>query len=198
VRQRKWEDRFSRQIEGWSAADREQTYALQRLLWEAGITIRAADVRWTMAQIEALGEAVQRIADRFEGNARPVIAGAAIILRTKADPWWAPLWRWRNRKPAGYRFGAYENRGKICMTANSVNVGGLLHEMGHYYDEKHRLSRAYQAHVKKAGLEIETNRFEDFANAFRDYVLDRPMAAARREYLEQLRIQQARQIQSLG
>lgn len=188
VRQQEWDEKFSRQIEGWSAAGWAQTGELRRLLCEAGVTLRAADVKWTVAQVGIVGEAVQRIADRFDGEARALVGGVTIILQSQANPCWAPLWRWWNRKPAGYRFGAYQNRGKICVTPNHVNVGGLLHEMGHYYDEKHRLSRAYQAHVKGAGLEIETNRFEDFANAFAAHVLDKPMVAARRAYLEDLRI----------
>lgn len=191
VCQQEWDDRFSLQVEDWSAAGWAQMEAPRRLLWEAGIALRAADVRWTVAQVNVVGEVVQRIADRFDGSARPIISGVTIVLQTQANPWWAPLWRWWNRKPAGYRFGAYQNRGKIRVKPNHVNVGSLLHEMGHYYDEKHRLSRAYRAHVKKAGLEIETNRFEDFANAFAAYVLDKPMATARRAYLEELRIRQA-------
>jgi hypothetical protein len=190
VCQQEWGEEFSRQIEGWGAACWAETGELRKLLWEAGVTLRAGDVRWTAAQATVVGEAVQRIADRFDGKARPLVGGVTLILQSQASPWWAPLWRWWNRKPAGYRFGAYQNRGKICVTPSYVNVGGLVHELGHYYDEKQRLSRAYQAHVKQAGLELETNRFEDFANAFAAYVLDRPLAAARRGYLEQLRIQQ--------
>jgi RHS repeat-associated protein len=185
-----WDYQFSLQIENWIAACWEQTYQLRTLLWGAEVTIKAGDIKWTIAQAEVVGEAVQRIADRFDGNVRPFIGGLIVILKTNTDPWWAPLWRWWNKQPADFRFGGYEQGGKIYMRADNVNVGGLLHEMGHYYDEEDRLSRAYQKHVKQAGLDIQTNRFEDFANAFRDYVLGNLMAAARRDYFDQLRVQQ--------
>jgi hypothetical protein len=181
-----WDHQFSLQIENWSAACWEQTRRLRALLRGAGVALKAGDVKWTLAQAEVAGEAVQRIADRFDGSARPFIGGVTIILNTKSEPWWAPFWRWRNKKPASFRFGGYEDRGKICMRADNVNLRSLLHEMGHYYDEKHRLSRGYQKQLGQAGLALETNRFEDFANAFRDFVLCNLEAGVRRDYLARL------------
>ena len=183
----RWDAEFSQQIEGWTAACWEETAPLRELLWEAGVTLRAGERKWTLVQAEAVGEAVRRIADRFEGDARPIVGGVTVVLRTKTEPWWAPLWRWRHRKPATYRFGAYENRGVIHTKPATLQVGAILHEMGHYCDERGRLSRGYRKRVKGAGLEMETNRFEDFANAFRDYVLGRPQAGVRRDYFERLR-----------
>mgnify|MGYP000166421576 CR=1 FL=1 len=157
---------------------------------ELWVTIKADDVKWTITQAELVGEAVQRIRNRFGGDVRRFIGGVTIILKTETEPLWAPLWRWWNRQPADFRFGGYEEGGKIYMRADNVNVGGLLHEMGHYYDEKERLSRDYQKRLREAGVAIQTNRFEDFANAFRDYVLGNLMAAARQDYFDQLRIDQ--------
>jgi hypothetical protein len=183
-----WDHQFSLQFEDWNAGCWEQTHPLRTLLWAAGVTLKAGDIKWTVAQAEVVGEAVQRIADRFDGSPRPAIGGVIIILKTVTEPWWGPVWRWRNKKPAGFRFGGYEDRGKIHMRPHNVNVASLLHEMGHYYDEKHHLSRSYQKQVKQAGIDIETNRFEDFANAFRDWVLCNLEPGARRDYLDRLRV----------
>jgi hypothetical protein len=182
-----WDYHFSLQFRDWNAASWEQTYPLRTLLRAAGVTLKAGDVQWTVAQAEVVGRAVQRITDRFDGDPRPVIGGAIVILKTVTNPWWAPLWRWRNKKPRSFRFGGYQYRGKIYMRPHNVRTASLLHEMGHYYDEKRHLSRAYEKQVRQAGLDIDTNRFEDFANAFRDYVLGKLESGVKHDYLDRLR-----------
>ena len=129
-------------------------------LWRAGIIVRAGDVPWTLDALEVAAEGVRRAAERCGGDARALFEGLVLILESRTEPWWAPLWRLWNRKPASVRFGAYQNRGKIHLRAGNVNLAVVVHEMGHYLDEKHHLSRAYRRRLRAAGLRLQTNRFE--------------------------------------
>lgn len=156
-------------------------------LWRAGIIVRAGDVPWTLDALEVAAEGVRRVAERCGGDARALFEGLVLILESRTEPWWAPLWRLWNRKPASVRFGAYQNRGKIHLRAGNVNLAVVVHEMGHYLDEKHHLSRAYRRRLRAAGLRLQTNRFEDMAEALANYVLGRPLDPVRQAYLEGLR-----------
>lgn len=155
-------------------------------LWRAGIIVRAGDVPWTLDALEVAAEGVRRVAGRCGGDARALFEGLVLILESRTEPWWAPLWRLWNRKPASVRFGAYQNRGKIHLRAGNVNLAVVVHEMGHYLDEKHHLSRAYRRRLRAAGLRLQTNRFEDMAEALANYVLGRPLDPVRQAYLEGL------------
>lgn len=184
----RWEARLQRQADAAWLAAWSQSEALRETLWRAGIILRAGDVRWTRPEAEIVAAAVERIGERFGASAGRLLAGVTVILRTQVQPWWAPLWRLWNRQPAGTRFGAYENRLKIHLRAGRVSLAAVVHEMGHYVDERHCLSRGYQRYLRReAGQRVETNRYEDLANAFAAAVLDRPLDPARRAYLERLR-----------
>jgi len=164
-----------------------QAEPLRDELWRAGVILRAGDVPWTLEAMEVVADGVRRVTARCGGDARELLGGLVLILEIRTEPWWAPLWRLWNRKPASLRFGAYQNRGKIHLRADNVRLATLVHEMGHYLDEKRHLSRAYGRHLRAAGLRVQTNRYEDLANAFANHVLGRPLDAVRQGYLERVR-----------
>jgi hypothetical protein len=165
----------------WPAAE-----PLRDELWRAGIRFRAGDVPWTPEALEVVADAARRITARFGGDARLLLGGLLLVLEARTEPWWAPLWRLWNRKPAGFAFGGYQYRGQIHLRADNVRLVAVVHEMGHYLDQKHRLSRAYRRHLRAAGLTLVTNRFEDLANALAAHVLDRPLDPVRQAYVERL------------
>lgn len=108
---------------------------------------------------------MQRIGDRFGGDVRRFVGGVTVILETEVKPWWTKI-----SDPRG-NYSGYECGGKIFMEAD-ISLAGLIHEMGHYWDEKEHLSRSYWKRVR--AFMIIPDRFEDFAEAFRHYVLDMP------------------------
>lgn len=177
---RRWEE-HARLLARWPEAE-----PLRDELWRAGVALRAGDVPWTPEGVEVVAEAVRCVAGYCGGDARELLGGLVLILEARTEPWWGPLWRLWNRKPAGMRFGGYQYRGKIHLRADNVRLATVIHEMGHYVDEKRRLSRAYRRHLRASGLRVQTNRFEDLANAFAAHVLGHSLDAVRRGYLEGL------------
>ena len=159
---------------------------LRDALWRAGVTLRARDVHWTPEGMAVVAEAAQRIARRCGGDPRALLGGLVVVLESRTEPWWGLLWRLWNRKPASQRFGGYQNWGRIHIRADNVRLTAMVHEMGHFLDQKHHLSRAYRSYLIAAGLRVQTNRFEDLANALAAHVLERPLDAVRRAYLEAL------------
>ncbi len=157
-----WDYQFSLQIENWIAACWEQTYQLRTLLWGADVTIKADDIKWTIAQVERVGEAVKHIAGRFGGDVRRFIGGITVIMQTEVKPWWTKI-----MDPNG-NYGGYEYRGKLYMEPDT-NLAAIVHEMGHYWAEKDDLLSDYWGQVR--AFMIIPDRSEDFAEAFRFYVL---------------------------
>jgi hypothetical protein len=181
-----WDEHLARQagpelLARWSEAE-----PLRDELWRAGILFGAGDVPWTPEAMEVVVEAVRRVAACFGGDARLLLSGLVLVLEARTEPWWGPLWRLWNRKPASLAFGGYQYRGRIHLRADNVRLVAVVHEMGHYLDQKHRLSRAYRRHLRAAGLKLETNRFEDLANALAAHVLGRPLDPVRQAYVERL------------
>jgi hypothetical protein len=152
------------------------TASLRALLWNAGVTIVRGDIGWSIASAELVGEAIQRIGERFGGDVRRFIGGVTIVMQSRVAPWWE-----RIRDPNA-SFGGYEYWGTVYLAPIS-NLPGILHEMGHYFDEKaayamghyfvetqgHSLWK-YKRHLRRAGLSTEFAS-EDFANAFANYAL---------------------------
>ena len=182
----RWDEYLARQAGPELLARWAQAEPLRDELWRAGVILRAGDVPWTLEAMEVVADGVRRVAGRCGGDARTLLEGLVLILETRTEPWWASLWRLWYRKPASMRFGAYQNRGKVHLRADNVRLATLVHELGHYLDERHHLSRAYRRYLRAAGLREETNRFEDLANAFAAHVLGRPLDAVRQGYLEGL------------
>ncbi|RPJ39028.1 MAG: hypothetical protein EHM35_03240, partial [Planctomycetaceae bacterium] len=176
-----WDYQFSLQFEEWFPNLWQQTYDLRSVLWNADVTLKADDVRWTLEQAGRVRDAVTCIAERFGGDVRRFIGGVTVVLQSVVMPWWE-----RIRDPNA-DFGGYEYWGHVYLEPTS-GVGTILHEMGHYFDEANHLSRAYQKELRGAGLQVVGNRYEDFANAFRVYVLRMQMDPVRERYLDQFRI----------
>jgi hypothetical protein len=182
-----WDYQFSRQFDEWIAGFWAYTASLRALLWNAGVTIQMGDIGWRIAQAETVGEAVKQIGKRFGGDVRRFIGGVTVILETEVRPWWTPLYRRLYGGSGDYN--AYEEAGKIHIEPDALGgLEGLVHEMGHYFDEKkgHSL-REYKKHLRLAGLPT-TNVSENFANAFAAYVLRTQIAPTKEEYLNQFRV----------
>jgi RHS repeat-associated protein len=180
-----WDYQFSLQFDEWIAGFWEYTASLRALLWGADVTIKRGDTGWRIAQAEAVEEAVWQIGNRFGGDVRRFIGGLTIIMNTEAEPWWARLWRWWNKKPADFGFGMYQEGDEIHADTNYVNVGGFLHEMGHYFAGKHRLEGEYKRNLIQAGLSLQTNASEDFANSFSAYVRRSLTEPTRKDFFSQ-------------
>jgi len=159
-----WDYQFSLQFAEWIAGFWEHTASLRALLWNAGVTLQRGDIGWRIAQAELVGEAVRRVQDRFGGGIRQFVGGLTVILQSVVKPWWT-----RITDPKALGYGGYEALGKIFLGPN-MNLSAIVHEMGHYWDEKQGLSREYWNQV--GGSKFIDNRFEDFAESFRHYVLD--------------------------
>jgi hypothetical protein len=157
-----WDYQFSLQIQDWIATFWEQTYHLRTLLWNADVTIKTGDIKWTIGQAEVVGEAVECVASRFGGDVRRFIGGATVIMQSEVKPWWT-----RITDPNG-NYGAFEFWGKIYVEPDT-GLAAIVHEMGHYWAEKDHLLRNYWKQV--SGFMIIPDRSEDFAEAFRYYVL---------------------------
>jgi RHS repeat-associated protein len=181
-----WDYQFSLQIENWKAALWEQTFGLRSVLWNAEVTVRAGDLKWTLQQVGVVRDAVQSIADRFGGSVSRFTGGVTIILDTECEPWWGWAWRILFNKP-GIDFGGYQEGKKIHFEADNINVVGIIHELGHYFDKRNhnRISRDYQEELSRVGLAVDTNRYEDFANAFMEFVLGRDLDLVKEEYLRE-------------
>ncbi len=176
-----WDYQFSLQIENWITACWEQTYALRSLLWNAEVTIVAGDVKWSITQVENIGEAVKLIGKRFGGDVRRFIGGVTVKMNSEVKPWFTKLY-----DPGG-DYDGYEFWGTVYLEPDSL-LSSIIHEMGHYFDEKkdHSLQE-YKRYLREAGLPTR-NASEDFAVAFANYVLCVPMNVAKEDYLNQLRV----------
>lgn len=134
-----WESHFSRQIAGWTDADWAAAADLRWRLYEAGVTLKAGDARWTPGEASTVGQAVGNIAQAF-GEPVSRIVGGAIIRRTRTSRW--PLGF------AGRRCYGWEGLGVVRLNDSAFAAPGraervLMHELGHYFQESCNLIDAF-------------------------------------------------------
>jgi hypothetical protein len=180
-----WDYQFSLQFESWIASFWVETYDLRTLLWHAEVTIRSGDVKWTIAQAHLVGDAVRTIGERFGGDVRRFIGGVRITLRRRIMPIWE-VGTWIKDWDAS--FAGYEYwGGKIALTP-AAGLGEILHEMGHYADEKRCTpetnSGAYKRYLERQGIDVQ-KRYETFAIDFRKYALGVQMDPIRSAFFAQ-------------
>jgi RHS repeat-associated protein len=172
-----WDYQFSLQFEGWVSAMWDTTYLMRSLFWNADITLKAGDVKWTLETANRVEEAVKRIGESFGGDVRRFVGDVTVVLQSVVQPIWEKILR-PNQDWAGYEYW-----GHVYIEPTS-GVGTIIHEMGHFYDMKEHLSGKYKQFLKSTGIKL-SNRSEAFAQDFRLFVLGERMDPARKDYFNQ-------------
>jgi len=155
----------------------DATYVMRSLFWNADVTLKADDVKWTLETAGRVEEAVKRIGEAFGGDVRRFVGGVTVVLQSVVQPWWEKILHPQRD------FAGYEYWGHVYIEPTS-GVGTIIHEMGHFYDMKEHLKREYKQFLKSAGIKLG-NPSEPFAQDFRLFVLSDAMDPVRKDYFHQ-------------
>lgn len=109
----RWDARFAQQFDGWTDAHRAATFELRALLYQAGVTLKSSDARWTLDEAAVVGLVVRNIAWAFGGPASRIIGGVT-IKRTHASRW--PLGF------AGRRCYGWEGLGMVRLNDSDTHL----------------------------------------------------------------------------